>query len=103
MQWHWRHSAEQGRVFGLDASIFLPIVLLMMWPSKGHWSFTVVFWLSIAMVLAIAFLARRGYTPGSAVLLARAKFAQWLGRGSQPVGVTYQAIYTRLHRDRTDR
>lgn len=103
MQWHWRHSSEQGKVFGLDSSIFLPIVLLMMWPAKGHWSFTLVFWLSLLMIVAIGFLARRGYTPGAAVLLTRAKFAQWLGRGSQPIGVTYQAIYARLHRDRTDR
>lgn len=103
MQWHWRHSAEQGRIFGLDASIFLPVVLILIWPAKGHWSFVALLWGSVVMVVAIAIFARRGYTPTSAVLLARAKFAQWVGRGLQPVGVTYHSLHARLYRDRTDR
>ena len=103
MQWHWRHTGEQARIGSIDASIFIPVLALLIWPAKGHWSFNVVLYASIGGVIALALLGRRGYTPGAGLLLLRTKAGEWMGRGEQPIGTTYRHLHERLHGDRTDR
>ena len=103
MQWHWRHSGEQARIGSVDASIFIPVLMILIWPAKGHWSFSIILYGSIGGVFVLAMLGRRGYTPGAGLLLLRSKLAEWMGRGQQPIGTAYQTLHQRLYGDRTDR
>lgn len=91
----WRYTGNQPKIGPIDASAALPVLLLLIWPFKGHWSFTVLIWLTIATIIGLVVFSRRGYEPIPALRLVRAKVGQWLGRGGRPTQMTYEKRKTR--------
>lgn len=86
----WRYTGNQPKLGPLDASAALPLLLLVIWPAKGHWTFDVLMYLTIGMVIGLAIVSRRGYAPIPALRLLRAKIGQRLGGGGRPTRMTYE-------------
>ena len=81
---HWRHTARQITFLGVDASAFVPVLILIIYPLKTHWTFTFLLYLSIAMVVFLAIAQRRNYQPRHMLLLIRAKAGSLLTNGIRP-------------------
>lgn len=86
---HWRYSANQATIGPVDASVLIPFLAILIWPAKAHWTFDVIWYGSLASVVILWIAGRRGYTPGAALRLLRAKIGEWIGRGSRPIYHAY--------------
>lgn len=98
---HWRYTANQLRIGPVDASSIMPLFLVLIWPAKDHISFQFIWWGSLSMMVFLAYLGYRGYTPINALRLWRAKTGEWIGRGTRPIHSTYQQWKTRNLRSTT--
>jgi len=84
-EYHWRYTGNRLRLFQFDAGVFFPLLLLIIHPAKGHWSFSLLLYASLASVIALIVLDRRGFTSGNILLYLRARVGQFLGGGKRPV------------------
>ncbi len=84
-EYHWRYTSNRLRLFSFDAGVFFPPLLLVIHPAKGHWTFTLLLWASLAAVAILIILDRRGFTMANLSIFLRARIGQWLGGGKRPV------------------
>ncbi len=86
----WRYTGNQPKIGPIDATAILPVLVLLIWPFKGHWTFDVLMYATFAMIVALIIFSRRGYQPIPAMRLFRVKIGQWIGRGGRPIQMTYE-------------
>ena len=84
-EFHWRYTSNRLRLFNFDAGVFFPLLLLVVHPAKGHWTFTLLLYGALFSVFALIILDRRGFTAGNIMLYLRARVGQFLGGGKRPV------------------
>ena len=95
---HWRYTSNQVRIGPIDGSVVIPVLAILIWPLKNHWTFGVLWKLAIVMAIVLGIAGRFGSTPGVFMLLMRTKFAQLLGGGMRPVHRAFQERKTRKAR-----